>query len=113
MSWKKYADKGGCDMDKNIFEVITGCGVNEAVNNILFKNEEYQKIQAEIDGLTDEFDKINLSKEQRLTVDRIISAYNANGALYGRMTYQQGMRDCASLLVEMGLIKDGKEEGIT
>ncbi len=96
-------------MEKNIFDVITGYGVNEAVNDTLFQNEEYKQIQAEIDRLTDEFDRINLSKEQRLTVDRIISAYNANGALYGRMTYQAGFRDCVSLLLEMGLIKDGKE----
>ncbi len=99
-------------MDKNVFEVITEYGINEAVNDTLFQNEEYKQIQAEIDRLTDEFDRMNLSEEQRLLIDKLISAYNENGALYGRMTYQQGMRDCAYLLVEMGLIKDGKE-GIT
>jgi len=31
-------------MDKNIFDVITGYGVNEAVNNTLFQNEEYKKV---------------------------------------------------------------------
>jgi len=45
-----------------------------------------------------------------LIVDRIFTSYNESGALYGRMTYKRGMRDCASLLVEMGLIKDGKAE---
>lgn len=43
-------------------------------------------------------------------MDRLISAYNENGAYYGRLTYQQGFRDCAVLLVEIGLIKDGKRE---
>ncbi len=99
-------------MDKDIFDVITGYGVNEAVNNALFQNEEYKRIQSEIDGLTDELDRMDLPEKQRLLIDKLISAYNENGALYGRMTYQQGMRDCAYLLVEMGLIKDGKE-GIT
>lgn len=59
--------------------------------------------------MTDELDTLGLSKEQRLTVDRLISSYNEDGALYGRMTYQRGFRDCATFLVEIGLIKGGKE----
>lgn len=97
-------------MDKNIFDVVTGYGVNEAVNNTLLQNDEYKRIQAEIDGLTDELDRMGLPEEQRLLIDRLISAYNENGALYGRMTYQQGIRDCTSLLVEIGMIKDGNRE---
>jgi len=98
-------------MEKSVFEVITAYGINDGVNGVLLESDEYKRIQAKIDSLTEEFDKMNLSKEQRLTVDRIISAYNESGALYGRTTYQQGFRDCASLLVEMGLIRDGKAEG--
>jgi len=30
-----------------------------------------------------------------------------------KMTYRQEFRDCAALLVEIGLIKDGTEEGAT
>ncbi len=63
-------------MGKDIFDVITGYGVNEAVNNTLFQNEEYKQIQAEINCLTDEFDRMNLSEEQRLLIDKLISAYN-------------------------------------
>ncbi len=100
-------------MDKDIFDVITGYGVNEAVNNTLFHNEEYKWIQAEIDSLTDGFDKMNLPKEQRLLIDRLLSSYNESGALYGKIAYQQGIRDCALLLMEMGMIKDGNREGST
>lgn len=91
-------------MDKNIFDVITEYAVNEAVNGVLLQNDEYKQIQAKIDSLTDELDRYILPKELRALIDRLISSYNENSALYGRMTYQQGMRDCASLLVEMGLI---------
>ncbi len=97
-------------MDKNIFDVITEYAVNEAVNSTLLQNGEYKRIQAEIDSLTDEFDKMNLPKEQRLLIDRLLSSYNESGALYGRITYQQGIRDCASLLVEMGLVKEENRE---
>lgn len=98
-------------MDKNIFDVITEYAVNEAVNGVLLQNDEYKQIQAKIDSLTDELDRYILPKELRVLIDRLISFYNENSALYGRMTYQQGMRDCASLLVEIGLIKNGKEDG--
>lgn len=91
-------------MDKNIFDVITEYAVNEAVNGVLLQNDEYKQIQAKIDSLTDELDRYILPKELRALIDRLISSYNENSALYGRMTYQQGMRDCAALLVKMGLI---------
>lgn len=102
-------------MAKDIFDVITDYAVNESVNGVLLQNGEYKQIQAKIDSLTDELDKFMLPKEQMVLIDRLISSYIENGALYGRMTYQQGMRDCAALLVKMGLIrysygsdKDGK-----
>lgn len=96
-------------MDKDVFDVITDYAVNEAVNDVLLKSDEYKQIQDKIDSLTDELDELNLPKEQRALIDRLISSYNENSALYGRTTYQQGMKDCASLLLEMGLIKDEKE----
>lgn len=97
-------------MDKNIFDVITEYAVNEAMNITLLQDDEYKQIQAKINSLTDEFDRFDLPKELRVLIDRLISAYNENGALYGRMTYQQGMRDCALLLLEIDLIKEGKRE---
>ena len=97
-------------MKRSILEVITGYAINEGLSHILQQDEEYKQIMQKIDSLTEELDAFALSKEQRLTVDRLISAYNEDGAHYGRMTYQQGFRDCAALLVEIGLIKGGKRE---
>lgn len=96
-------------MEKSIFEVITEYAVNEGLNNVILQSDEYKQIQKEIDDLTSIFDAIGLPKEQRLIVDRLLTSYNESGAFYGRMTYQQGFKDCASLLVEIGMIKDGKE----
>ena len=91
-------------MSKDIFEVLTEYAVNESVNIILLPNDEYKQIQNKIDSLTGELDKFILPKELKVFIDSLISSYIENGALYGRMTYQQGMRDCATLLGEMGLI---------
>lgn len=84
-------------MAKDIFDVITEYAVNESMNGVLLQNGEYKQIQAKIDSLTDELDKFMLPKEQMVLIDRLISSYIENGALYGRMTYQQGMRDCCAV----------------
>lgn len=95
-------------MDKNIFEVITDYAVNEGMCHILKQDDEYKQIQEKIDNLTIKFDEFGLPKEQRLLVDRLLDSYNESGAYYGKMTYQRGFKDCAALLVEIGVIKDGK-----
>lgn len=97
-------------MEKTIFEVITEYAVNEGLDCSIQQSDEYKQIHEEIDKLTSEFNALGLPKEQRLTVDRLLTSYNESGAYYGKMTYQQGFRDCAALLVEIGLIKDGKME---
>lgn len=96
-------------MGKNIFDMITEYATNEGLSPVLQHNEEYKQIVQKIDDLTEELDELGLSEAQRLVVDRLVSAYNENGAYYGRLTYQQGVKDSVALLVEIGLIKDGKE----
>lgn len=96
-------------MKKNIFDVITEYAVNEGIGHGLWQDEEYKQIQDKISNLTRELDVLDLSKEQRLAVDQLISFYNEDCALYGRKTYQKGFRNCASFLIEIGIIKSGKE----
>lgn len=91
--------------EKNIFEVVTDYSVNERINEILLEDEQYQDIQRQIDNQIGLFDGLNLDKEQKLIVDRLVSLHTESGALYGRMTYQQGCRDCVALLQAMNLIK--------
>lgn len=97
-------------MEKSFFEMITEYAINEGVNAAIQQSDEYRQIQKEMDTVTSEFDALCLPKEQRLIVDRLLTSYNESGAHYGRMTYQQGFRDCASLLVEIGLIGDRRME---
>ena len=96
-------------MGKSILEVITEYAVNERIGQILWQDEEYKQIQDKISSLTSELDVFDLSKNQRLAVEQLISFYNEDGALYGRKTYQKGFKDCVAFLVEIGLIKYGKE----
>lgn len=92
-------------MKKSILGIITEYSVNEGMDNILLQDEEYMKIQKEINKQTDQFDKLDLTKEQRLIVDNLISAYNGSGAYDGVMNYKKGFRDCVKLLQEMNFLK--------
>lgn len=92
-------------MEKNIFDVITEYSVNEGMDDALLQNEKYIEIQNRISEQTEQFDKLNLTKEQRFIIDRLISFHVECGAFYGQMTYRKGFRDCALLLLEMNLLK--------
>lgn len=92
-------------MDKNIFEVLTDNAINERLNDILLQDKEYQKIQEEISNLIEQCNMLKFPKEQRLIIDKLVSAHTDCGSYYGRITYQQGFRDCALLLREMEIIK--------
>ena len=99
-------------MEKSIFEVIADYAVNEGLGSVIKQDDEYRKIQNKISDTTSEFDALYLPKEQRLVVDRLLTSYNESGAHYGKITYQQGFRDCVSLLLEIGMIRDAKEEKV-
>lgn len=91
--------------EKNIFEVITDYTVSERMIKILQNNEQYQKVQSQIGNQMSLLDELNLDKKKWLVVDRLLSLYTESGALYGRITYQQGYRDCVALLQSINLIK--------
>lgn len=97
-------------MEKSIFEMITDYAVNEGLSRVLQQSDEYGRIQKKMNDATSEFEALCLPKEQRLIIDRLLTSYNESGAYYGKMTYQQGFRDCVLLLVEIGLIRNGKME---
>lgn len=90
---------------ENIFEAVTDYAINERMSKMLLGNWQYQKLQKRIDKQFELFDKLNLDRKQWLAIDRLLSLYVENGALYGRITYQQGYRDCVAMLQAMDLIK--------
>ena len=91
--------------EENIFEATTDYAINERMSKMLLGNRQYQKLQKRIDKQFALFDRLNLDREQWLVIDRLLSLYAENGALYGRITYQQGYRDCVAMLRAMDLIK--------
>lgn len=85
-------------MKNNFFnDVITPNALNERFDRILLEDANYIALQKTIDEISDTFDVMDFSKEQRELVNDLICAYTQLGAYFGQVTYQQGFRDCASL----------------
>lgn len=78
--------------------------MNERMDSILSGNPEHIKFMENIDKAEEHVKRLNLSMGQRMAVDTLISAYTAYGAYYAKMAYQQGMKDCAALMREVGVL---------
>lgn len=74
--------------------------VESALEEVLQKDERYQKISKETRIKIEEIDKIGLGKEEWLIIDRALSATNERCVEYGRVSYRQGFLDAVSLLKE-------------
>lgn len=89
----------------SILEMITEHATNERLDNIILADEKYISIQAEMDKLTNELDSLNLTQKQKTAVNDLIAENIAIGCYYTRAAYQQGFKDCVSLLREIGIIR--------
>lgn len=92
-------------MERNVFELITEELASERLDSIILQNPEYEKTINEVDSLAEELKTCNLSKEEIKAVNRLVAAYLAQNACYNKLTYRQGFKDCAALLMEIGMIK--------
>lgn len=72
--------------------------VESALEEVLQKDERYQKISKETRRKIEEIDKLGLGKEEWLIIDRALSATNERCAEYGRVSYRQGFLDAVNLL---------------
>lgn len=97
-------------MDKDIFEILTEQALNERFGSIVLEDAQYQGAQQEIDKAIEQYSALGLPGEQKFIVDKLISAHTKSGSCYARAAYQQGIRDCASLLWEMRLLKKETRE---
>ena len=72
--------------------------VESVLEDVLQKDECYQKISKETRRKIEEIDKLGLGKEEWLIIDRALSATNERCAEYGRVLYRLGFWDAIKLL---------------
>lgn len=90
--------------EKSVLDIIAEYAVNERLDAILSRDPAFQRLEREIGKEMDAYSRLGLSKKERRTVERLISAHAADAAYYSGAAYRQGLKDCASLLRETGII---------
>lgn len=82
---------------ENLFDIQISTDLEEALK----EDAEYRKTRKQIDKTFKKLKKLELSRKQMLIIDRVVSATNANGSVYGRMAYRKGFQDGIKLLSEL------------
>lgn len=84
--------------NKTLLEGLYKERVEQALKDVLEKDEKYRQVNEMTKEKIKEIDKIELSQSERKIIDRAFTATNERSAEYGRVAYSQGFLDAVSLL---------------
>lgn len=89
----------------SMLELLVRIRTSKSLDRSAAKNRHYRSALRRQDKAFAALDKAGLSKEQRLIVDRAITATNECGTAYGEATYRLGFCDSRRLVSELEKIK--------
>ena len=89
---------------EDIYKFLIKNLVNERMDKIVFRNKRFRQADRRYKKALEQCDKLPLSKEDAKVVDRAISAFAAQSAVYAEVAYIQGMKDVVKLLKKIGVI---------
>lgn len=84
-------------MENEFFNILTENALNERFDKIILNDKRYIALQNKISNMVDEYEKLNLTKEERRIIDKFIDVHSEISSYFGNAAYQQGFKDCASL----------------
>lgn len=103
------ADKGiGKKGKDSLLDILIKTRTVKALDEAVDKSSAYQETLERQDAVFDALDKAGLSREQKTTVDRAISAANDCGAVYGAVAYELGLHDGIKLMSEIREVREIK-----
>ena len=86
---------------ERLLEILVRTRTVKALDEVVSKNRDYQSTLRRQDEAFDLLDQMELSKEQKTIVDKIISAANECGAACGAIAYRLGLHDGIKLTAEI------------
>lgn len=86
-------------MNESVLNLITPC-LTERLVELYEQSGEYQELAEQENKLLEQLDSV-LAKEHRELLNKYMTAVNSTYAACEKITYQQGMRDCASFLASL------------
>ncbi len=98
----------GLEKDSALYQLMD-TRMNGIMNGIVSDDGEYQAILRKSDIYSGELDRMDLSKEIRLLIDRYVSEQNALGSRFGMLAYLLGFSDCKAMFFGKCLPTEAKE----
>lgn len=93
-------------MEKNgLLEIIAAHRTGDNLDAVVRKDKDYQDALAKQKEAFNALDALGLTAEQKSVVDRVITANNHCGSVYGAVAYRCGMEDGIRLRMEMEEIR--------
>lgn len=86
---------------KELLGIIARHRTVKALDDILKDDQDYQEALAQQQECLDLLDDLELSAGQKKVIEKMITANNHTGAVYGAVAYRFGMEDGVRLCVEM------------
>ena len=83
--------------------------MHSVMNGIVSSDGEYQAILRRSDIYSGELDRMDLSKEIRLLIDRYVSEQNALGSRFGMIAYLLGFSDCKAMFLRKCLLTERQQ----
>ena len=77
---------------------------NKRLDTMIFQDVKYLNIEQKVSRKLKRLEKGKLSKKQKRAVDELLTANNEENARCCHLLYEQGLKDCASLFKELGII---------
>lgn len=84
--------------NKTLLEGLYKERVEQALQDVLEKDEKYRQVNEMTKQKIKEIDKIELSQGEWKIIDRALSATNEKSSEYGRVAYRQGFLDAVRLM---------------
>ncbi|HJA94019.1 MAG TPA: hypothetical protein H9717_13075 [Candidatus Eisenbergiella merdipullorum] len=93
-----------------ILDEISDCVISGRLQETFLSDTEYQELSEKQEKASEEcYGRV--PKEYHDVIEEMTDCQNECAGRLIEMAYQQGMIDCAKLLLELGLIKDGTDQG--
>lgn len=91
--------------EDNLLEILVMTRTLKALDNAVHKSKDYKDTLKKQDKVLDRLDNAGLDEEQKSIVDKVISAANDCGAVYGTVAYRLGLHDGIRITSEIREIK--------
>ena len=102
--------EGGIGLEKgSALYQLMDVRMHSVMNGIVNSDGEYQAILRKSDIYSGELDRMDLSKEIRLLIDRYVSEQNALDSRFGMLAYLLGFSDCKAMFLGKCLPTEVKE----